>query len=124
MALGDVTHATREIPRVGEPDVAPALRRIAERLRSQDGGPFLVVLGSGTRPQYHQGFDNKAIRFEIAQRGIAVAENVILVPIFQRQRTVIGTELRVRYRILPLADYLALTGNFREGWELIAVEDG
>ncbi len=122
IALVDLYHATQAIPRVDESRFTPSLRRIIGELKARDSGPFLIGLGMKT-----QGFAgrsgmyiNKGVRFEFAERGIAVADDVSpLVPEKQYKHQVIGLDQRMRYRVVPDSSEFFIP----EGWSRL-MDDG
>ena len=104
LALGDVFHATRANLQVREGPSADRIRRVAEELKLRDPGPILVGLGATGKKYFGNTgmYVNKSVKFELVDRGIAVAEDVSpLWPKQQSQHRVIGLDKRLRYRIAP-----------------------
>lgn len=114
VALADLYHASRPTLKVGEAPVAPELRRVIQALQHREAGPFLVGLS-----RFGQ-YQDKSVRLEFADRGIAVARGVSpLEPQHERRHALIGDEYRIRYWVAPISQ-----GPGRPGaWERL-MEDG
>ena len=117
IALGDVYHAARETPEVHETRYTASIRKVIDRLQTLDDGPFLVELGYINKGFYGRSgaYINKAIRFEFAEKGIAVSENVTpLLPKQQIQHEVLDLNRRVRYRVVPASEPLPVSEKWTD----------